>query len=248
MGWELNRLVSDLRTDVIDRIRGGLIVSCQAHGRNPLVGPQYMAAFAQAARMGGAVAIRANGPDDLRAIRLVTDLPLIGLYKQQHPGSEVYITPTRSSAESIISAGATVVALDMTQRQRPGGESVRDIVQAIRQQGRLVMADISTFDEGMSAVELGADLVATTLSGYTPYSPQQPEPDFDLVRRLAAACPVPVIAEGRIRSPEMAREALDAGACAVVVGSAITNPMEITQWFVSSMQNGVHRGDLHCRS
>lgn len=221
--------------DVLEALRGGLIVSCQAAGENPLTGADMMAKMARAAEMGGAVGIRANGPEDVRAIRAAVDLPVIGLYKQDHPGFDVYITPTWSAAGEVIEAGAEIVALDGTERPRPGGETLKDLIERIHGAGRLVMADISTLEEGVRAAELGADLVGTTLSGYTPYSPQQEGPDLALVEALARKIAVPVIAEGRYWTPEDVNAALERGAFAVVVGTAITNPWKITERFVGKL-------------
>ena len=222
--------------EISERLRGGLIVSCQALDDEPLHGAEIMARMALAAWQGGAVGIRANGPEDIRAIRAVVPLPLIGLYKDGTVG--VYITPTFDHARAVADAGADIVALDATLRPRPKGERLAAIIAAIHAEcGKPVLADISTVDEGLAAVVAGADLVSTTLSGYTPYSPQQEGPDLDLVRALAARLAVPVIAEGRIRTPAEARAALDAGAFAVVVGGAITRPQIITASFVAGLSH-----------
>lgn len=220
------------------RLRGGLIVSCQALPDEPLHGAEIMARMAIAARMGGAVGIRANTPADIAAIRAaVPDLPLIGLYKVAVPGFEdVYITPRLEDARAVADAGADIIALDATDRAHPEGTSA-DLIRAVkRATGKAVMADISTVDEAVAAQEAGADVVSTTLSGYTPYSPQQAGPDLVLVRRLAARLTLPVIAEGRITDPDEARTALLAGAFAVVVGGAITRPQQITRRFAEALR------------
>lgn len=218
----------------IAQLQGGLIVSCQALPDEPLHGAAIMARMALAAQQGGAVGIRANGPDDIAAIRAAVSLPIIGIYKDGNDG--VYITPTWQHARAVAEAGAAIIALDATQRPRPGGEQFGELADAIHTElHKLVMADVSTLDEGLAAEALGADLLSTTLSGYTPYSRQNATPDFDLVQSLAQRSGVPVIAEGRIRTPEDARRALDAGAFAVVVGGAITRPQSITNWFVAAM-------------
>lgn len=218
---------------IIRTLKGGLIVSCQALPHEPLHGAAIMARMARAAHEGGAVGIRANRPEDVRAIREAVPLPLIGLFKDGTEG--VYITPTLAHARAIVEAGADIIALDATPRPRPNGEHLEQIIAAIHALGRLVMADISTFDEGLAAEAAGADLLSTTLSGYTPYSPQQPGPDLDLVRRLAGAVRLPVIAEGRISTPAQLMAALAAGAYAVVVGGAITRPQTITRMFVDAI-------------
>lgn len=197
-----------------------------------------MAAMAQAAKQGGAVGIRAGTPDDVRAIRdAVPDLPLIGLWKVVVPGYEdVYITPRLQEAVQIANAGAAIIAVDATLRPHPEG-SAADLIRAVKETtGRLVMADIATDQDAEAAVEAGADVLSTTLSGYTDDSPRLPGPDLDLVRRLVArGYSVPVVAEGRIHTPEQARAALDAGAFAVVVGGAITRPQQITRRFADAL-------------
>ncbi len=217
-------------------LRGGLIVSCQALPPEPLFGSDIMARMAVAAEAGGAVGIRANSPADIAAIRAVTDLPLIGLSKVELVDYEVYITPTAADAQAVAEAGADIIALDATARPHPEGSAAQAITRA-REATRLpILADISTFDEGLTAQDAGAAFVSTTMSGYTPYSPQLDGPDLDLVRRLAAVLTVPLIAEGRIATPEQARAALDAGAWAVIVGGAITRPQQITARFARAVR------------
>jgi len=218
--------------------KGALVVSCQARADNPLHGPDFMAAMARAAEQGGAAAIRANGAADIAAIRRVTALPLIGLVKRWHDGESVYITPDHEAAREAVEAGADIVALDATDRPRAGPPSgeliafVRDVL------GRAVLADIATEAEAVAAAEAGADYVATTLSGYTDNSPTGPDPDIDLVRRLSQRLTVPVVAEGRLRTPGHVGAAFAAGAHAVVVGTAITNPREITRGFAAACPAG----------
>ena len=214
---------------------GGLIVSCQALPGEPLFGADIMARLARAAEGGGAVGIRANSPADIAAIRTVTLLPLIGLSKVDVVGFDVYITPTLADALSVSEAGADVIALDATHRPHPEGTEAVFIQRVKAATQKPVLADISTYDEALAAQDAGADFVSTTLSGYTPYSPQSEAPDLDLVRRLASVLTIPVIAEGRITTLEQARAALDAGAWAVVVGGAITRPQQITERFVRAV-------------
>ncbi|MGB7340712.1 MAG: N-acetylmannosamine-6-phosphate 2-epimerase [Phototrophicaceae bacterium] len=218
----------------IEQVRGRLIVSCQALADEPLHGAHIMARMAIAAQEGGATAIRANSPDDIRAIRQAVSLPIIGLYKDGDSG--VYITPTRQHAQAIIEAGADIIALDATQQQRADGESIEAIINLIHSQNRLVLADVSTFDEAKHAVSLRADFVAPTLSGYTAYSPKLEGPDYELIQTMAQLLNVPVIAEGRIRTPQEAKRALECGALSVVVGSAITRPQLITASFVEALK------------
>ncbi len=210
----------------------GLVVSCQARADNPLHGPQFMGAMALAARDGGAVGIRANGPADIAAVK-AAGLPVIGIHKvfsEQYP---VYITPDFAAAEAIVAAGAEVVALDCTERPRDG-EPPAVLIRRIRDElGAEVFADISTLREGLAAADWGAHYVATTLSGYTEATEPKPEePDLRLLEALARKLAVPVVAEGRYNSPELVRQGFEAGAHAVVVGTMITNPREITRAFV----------------
>jgi N-acylglucosamine-6-phosphate 2-epimerase len=229
------------RNRFVAQVRGGLIVSCQALPGEPLYGAEIMARMALAAHQGGGRAIRANTPADIRAIAAAVDLPIIGLYKEEIPGYPVYITPTLDHARQVAAAGAAVIAIDATDRPRPEPGSLADWIAAIHQEtGCLVLADISTVAEGLAAAAAGADLISTTMSGYTAYSPQQLGPDLDLVRALATQTTIPVLAEGRYRRPEEVTQALAYGAVAVVVGGAITRPQEITRWFVSQLPAGAH--------
>src|SRR5690606_34983279 len=153
--------------------------------------------LAEAAVLGGAVGIRANGAEDLAAIRRRVSVPIIGINKQRSPDYQVYITPTLEAALAVVHAGAEIVALDGSPAPRPTGIHLRDLIAGVHEAGALVMADISTLDEGLWAAECGADIVATTLSGYTPYSPKLDGPDLDLIEALAGRLSQPVIAEGR---------------------------------------------------
>lgn len=220
--------------EFLDIIRGKLIVSCQALPDEPLHGAHIMARMALAAEMGGAAAIRANGPDDIRAIKATVKIPVIGLYKDGD--SDVYITPTIQHALAIVEAGADMIAIDATQRTRPNGDTLAQQIQAVHARGVLVLADVSTLAEAHAAAAAGADFVAPTLSGYTDYSPKLEGPDYALIQAMAQTLSVPIIGEGRIRTPYEARLALDYGAAAVVVGSAITRPVTITEQFVKAIQ------------
>jgi len=223
-------------TEIACRLRGGLVVSCQALPHEALFGADIMARLAVAAQAGGAVGIRANSPADIAAIRAASDLPLIGLSKVDVPSFDVYITPTLADALAVSEAGADIVAVDATARPHPEGLTA-DFLRRVREEtGKPILADVSTEDEALDAQDAGADFVSTTMSGYTPYSPQSAEPDIDLVRRLAAVLTIPLIAEGRIATPEQARAALDAGAWAVVVGGAITRPQQITERFARAVR------------
>jgi len=221
----------------VKQVERQLIVSCQALPEEALFGSDIMAKMAISAARGGAKAIRANTPVDVKAIRQAVDLPLIGLYKEVLPGYDVIITPTWKHALAIAEAGADIIAIDCTQRPHPEGE-IGDLIARIHKQTEcLVMADISTCQEGLAAAEDGADMLSTTLSGYTPYSLQQKGPDLELVSQLAARSPVPVIAEGRYHAPQQVRQALLNGAVSVVVGGAITRPRQITEFFIEAISD-----------
>lgn len=222
-------------SELLDRLGGGLVVSCQAYGEEPLNDALTMTRVAQAVVAGGAVAVRAQGPAHLERMRWVLDVPLIGLWKEG--GDGVFITPTLDHALAVAATGADVVALDGTARPRPDGLSLAETVEGLRRRfpSVLVMADVSTHEEGRYAAGAGADLVGTTLAGYTPYSRRTPGPDLDLVASLAAELDVPVVAEGRIHTPADAAQALDRGAHCVVVGTAITHPTTITSWFAAAL-------------
>lgn len=211
----------------------GLIVSCQARADNPLHGPQFMGAMALAARDGGAIAIRANGPEDIAAVK-AAGLPVIGIHKVFSEAYPVYITPDFAAAEAIVAAGAEIVALDCTERPRQG-EAPSILVRRIREElGAEVFADISTLDEGLKAADWGATYLATTLSGYTAATEPRPSgPDLALLEALAGKSGLPVVAEGRYNTPALVRQGFEAGAHAVVVGTMITNPREITRRFVA---------------
>ncbi len=224
-----------MSNDALNKIRGGLVVSCQAEEGSPFFQPESMARFATAAEMGGASGIRAKEPD-IRAIKDGCSLPLIGIDKVYLEGFEVYITPRFEDAERIARAGADIIALDCTPRPRPDGLAMEDLVRRIKAELKLpVMADISTLEEAIAAEKAGADLVATTLSGYTASSPKRDTPDFDLLEAVTRAVDVPVIAEGHIHTLAEARACLALGAWAIVIGTAITRPIEVTQRFVKAI-------------
>ena len=210
-----------------------LAVSCQARADNPLHGPVFMAAMAQAAEQGGALALRANGPADIAAIRAVSRLPIIGILKRWDDRFPVYITPDFASAEAIAAAGADIIALDATARARDGEPLDRLIARIRDELGKPVFADCATLEDGVRAAALGASYIATTLSGYTPETEARKTlgPDIALIAALAEAVSVPIVAEGRFEQPEQLEIAFAAGAHAVVVGTAITNPREITRRF-----------------
>lgn len=223
--------------ELLESLRGGLIVSCQAGEESPFHGPDFMAAFAKAAEIAGAVGLRVNGTWDIKAVREVTDLPIIGIYKRKKEGFPVYITPTMGMARRVVEAGAQIVAIDATHRERPDGSTPEKMIAEIHADlGVPVMADVDSLREGIAAAEAGADIVATTMAGYTSARPSSPGPDLALVQELAKALDVPIICEGRIQHPSDARAAIAAGAYAVVVGTAITDPVAIARKFSTALR------------
>lgn len=210
--------------NLIQALRHGLIVSCQAPAHSPLHEPLVIAAMAQASVNQGAVGVRLDTPVHVKAVRQqIPTTPIIGLWKQQLPESEVYITPQFHHAEAIAAAGADIIAIDATLRERPGGETVETLIARIHQElGKLVMADVDTIESAIASQKAGADLVGTTLYGYTTQTQHLSPPGFDLLSQMVEQLDVPIICEGGIASPSMAQTALKLGAYAVVVGTAIT--------------------------
>lgn len=213
----------DPKPNVIQALCQGLIVSCQAPVDSPLHEPTVIAAIAQAALNQGAVGVRIDTPAHISAVRQRSLAPIIGLWKQQLAGYEVYITPQFHHAAEIARAGADIIAIDATLRNRPGGETVATLIERIHEElGKQVLADVDTIDAAIAAEAAGADLVATTLYGYTARTNHLCAPGFDLLTQLIERLDIPAICEGGISSPQLARHALDLGAYAVVVGTAIT--------------------------
>ncbi|HBC76475.1 MAG TPA: N-acetylmannosamine-6-phosphate 2-epimerase [Candidatus Wallbacteria bacterium] len=223
------------KKNILSKIKGGLIVSCQALEDEPLHGADIMAKMALAAKLGGAAGIRANGVEDIRAIKKIVDLPLIGIIKKVYKDSDIYITPTVEEVSLLVDAGADIIAADATDRIRPGGASLDEFYARVREKYPkiILMADISTFQEGIKAEKLGFDIAATTLSGYTQYTKGTILPNFNLLKELVSSLKIPVIAEGGIGEPaELKKAVIDLNAFAAVVGTAITRPREITRRFV----------------
>lgn len=222
---------------VVARLRGGLIVSVQVRdAASPLNDPDTIARLARAAVDAGAVAIRAGGIGGLphlNAVRVAISVPLIGLRKVGRSG--VYITPTVADAIAIADSGAEIVAVDGTDRPRPDGNDLPATIRAVHEHGKLVLADVASYADGIAAATAGADLLATTLSGYVGGTANS-GPDLDLVSALVAGQPLPVLAEGRYHEPAQAREALGRGAFAVVVGTAITDPSWLTGRFCRALR------------
>jgi len=209
--------------NIITEIKQGLIVSCQAPVDSPLHEPMVIAAIATASVNQGAVGVRIDTPEHINAVKKRAFAPIIGLWKQQIPGYEVYITPQFNHASAIAQAGADIIAIDATLRNRPKGETVAGLIARIHHElGKPVMADVDTLSAAFAAQAAGADIVGTTLYGYTAETKHLSPPGFDLLSQMVENLDVPVICEGGISSPQMARQALNLGAYAVVVGTAIT--------------------------
>lgn len=212
-----------MTNNTIAKLNKSLIVSCQAPADSPLHDPQVISAMAQAAILRGASGVRIDTPAHVSAVRQRVESPIIGLWKQQIPGYDVYITPQYEHAEAIASAGADIIAIDATFRQRPGDEKLDTLIARIHNElGKPVMADVDTIEAAIAAASAGADIVGTTLYGYTNETKHLSPPGFELLAQMVEKLDVPVICEGGISSPEMAKEALKLGAYAVVVGTAIT--------------------------
>ncbi|MDJ0661847.1 MAG: N-acetylmannosamine-6-phosphate 2-epimerase [Crocosphaera sp.] len=204
--------------------KSSLIVSCQSPVDSPLFDPKIIAAMAKASINQGAKGIRINTPDHVKEVRKeLPNITIIGLWKQDYLGYDVYITPCYDDAVAIAEAGADIIAIDGTLRNRPQGEKLANLIDKIHQNlGKLVMADVDTIDHAIASAQAGADFVGTTLYGYTKETENCQPPGFSLLEEMAKKLTVPVIAEGGISTPEEAKKALNYGAYSVVVGTAIT--------------------------
>lgn len=222
-------------------MKGTIIVSCQATPGEPLYDPvrSVMPLMARAAKQAGAKMIRTSSVRDIIGIKEETGLPVIGLIKREYPGYAGRITMTMREVDECMAALADIVSIDCTDTPRGDGLTAPEFLRRVREKypNIIIMADCATLEEAEAAFRAGADLVGSTMNGYTPATADcTGEPNFDLVRRMVAALPCPVIAEGRIHTPEQARQMLDIGAWAVVVGGAITRPLEIASRFMAVVQ------------
>lgn len=224
-----------MKGEILAKIKGGLIVSCQALEHEPLHSSYIMQRMAVAAMKGGAVGIRANSVEDILKIKEEVPLPVIGIVKKDYPDSEVYITPTMDEVDALVKCGAEIIAMDSTKRMRPGNVSLETFFKAVREKypDQIFMADCSDYEDGMKAAELGFDIIGTTMHGYTSYTKDVNLPDFDYIESLVNDCGKPVIAEGGIWTPEQLERVMKAGAFAAVIGTAITRPYEITKRFTA---------------
>jgi N-acylglucosamine-6-phosphate 2-epimerase len=221
---------------VLERLRGGLIVSVQARAGSALDDPRVLAAMARAAQDNGAAGVRIQGVRNLEAVRKRVDIPIVGIIKREYEGFGPYITPTLREVREVLDCGAEIVAFDATGRPHPEGHTVAELVAAIHEAGALAMADCAVADDGVCSRAAGADIVATTLCGYTKETSGAVLPALDLVREFAQlGCFV--VCEGGIHAPQEGAAAMAAGADAVVVGTAITN----TEWLVSRYRSALRR-------
>lgn len=224
--------------DILNRIKGTVVVSVQAMPNEPLYLEQCMIGMMKSVVNGGAGALRLAGARDVKNAKKLFNLPIIGLTKPnvipKNYKELVYITPNIKDVIELVEAGADVIATDATQRKRPNNEKLQDLIKYIHINKCLAMADISTLEEGLNAKKLGADIISTTLAGYTLESANSPanEPDFELLKQLVEQTQLPVVLEGRIWEPEQVNKAFELGAHCVVIGSAITRPQLITKRFV----------------
>ncbi|MEO5928443.1 MAG: putative N-acetylmannosamine-6-phosphate 2-epimerase [Candidatus Kapaibacterium sp.] len=219
----------------------GVIVSCQLDATEPLHSPQHCALFAQAAEAGGATAVRAEGIPSIQEIRATTRIPLIGCTRDSYSDGWMLVTPDMPAVERLVRVGSDVVAVDATLRNRPSGlDGIRFLADVRKRYADLpILADISTFEEGVRAADMGASAVSTVLCGRTKETYEQSlmaSPNLDLIYRLATTIGIPVLAEGFIWTTAEAGEAVEAGAYSVIVGGAITRPRVLTQLFVNAVE------------
>jgi len=227
---------------MLELIKNGLVVSCQAQESEPLHSSFIMSKLALAAKQGGALGIRAESKPDIIAIKQEVDLPVVGIVKRDYPDSEVFITATKKEIDELLETGCEMIALDATLRDRPNGEKLADLITYVKESHPEVqlMADISSLEDALEAEKLGVDCVSTTLYGYTNETKgcKLYENDFEFIKTILKNVSIPVIAEGNIMTPEMARTVLQQGAYSVVVGGAITRPQQITTRFVEEIKRG----------
>ena len=226
------------KQEIFDKIRGGLIVSCQALPDEPLHSSFIMGRMAYAAYLGGAVGIRANTVEDIKEIKANVSLPIIGIIKSDYPDTCVRITPTMKEVDALVEEGVAIIAMDASLNKRPDGRTIVEFFKEVRQKypEQLFMADCGSYEDAVRAESLGFDIIGTTMNGYTPETRHFPPPNFGFMRQLVETLHTPVIAEGGIFSPEQLRMAMDQGVLACVVGSAITRPKEITQHYVKALR------------
>lgn len=226
---------------MLAKIKGQLVVSCQALDHEPLHSSYIMSRLAVAAAEGGAAGIRANSVIDIQAIKEAVTLPVIGIIKRDYSDSDIFITATKKEIDELAQSGCEMIALDGTNRKRPNNEDLADVVRYAKETypGLLLMADVSLVEEAAYASQIGFDCVSSTLIGYTKESAHLDVAanDFAILKEMLAVISVPLIAEGNINTPEKLARVLEIGAHSAVVGSAITRPQLITKSFVDAIQS-----------
>lgn len=223
----------------IAKLKGNLIVSCQALEGEPLYRAEggVMVLMAKAAIEAGAIGIRAQGVVDIQQIKNTFDVPVIGIIKRNYPNYDSYITATMQEVDELVEVGSDIIALDATFCQRGDGLTINEFVQQIKKKypNQLLMADISTLEEGLNAAAIGFDLIGTTMNGYTPHTKEQTRVNYDLMKQLVEQTNIPIVAEGKIHTPEDLAKAFEQGIFTAVVGGAITRPKEIAQRFIDAI-------------
>ncbi len=235
---EGERNKEEKREELFRKIRGGLIVSCQALQTEPLYSSYIMSRMAFAAEEGGAVGIRANTPEDIIEIRKTVKLPVIGLYKVDYPDSEIYITPTMKEVDALMEAGPDMIAMDATDRLRPDGVKLEDFFREVKEKypEMLFMADCSCYEDARRAQELGFDVAGTTMRGYTKATEGIAIPDYEMVHQMTHELSIPIIAEGGVWEVGQLKRIFREPVLAAVIGTAITRPREITKRFVQAIR------------
>ncbi len=228
------------KQDLIDQLKKGLVVSCQALPSEPMYSETggIMPLYAKAAFEAGAVGIRANSVRDIKEIKEQVPLPIIGIIKQVYPNSEAYITPTMKEIDDLVETGCDIIATDFTTLTRENGLTAPEFLKEIKKKypNQCIMADCATLEDALAADQAGIDFIGTTMNGYTKDSLLTEGPNFELIEQIIKSCKAPVIAEGRVHYPEQARRVLDLGVLCVVVGGAITRPKEITERFMQAIK------------
>ncbi len=223
------------KEELLNLMKGEIIVSCQALEGEPLYNEKFslMPFMALAAKEAGAKIIRTSSVRDVIEIKKKTNLPVIGLIKEKYNGYDIYITPTMKEVDALVEAKSDIIALDLTDGSRVNGLICDEFVKEIKSKYKdiILMADISTYEEGIRAYKSGVDIISTTMSGYTPWSKQSDLPDFELVEKLSKNVDIPVVAEGRLQNPEQVKKMFELGAYSVVIGGAITRPLQIARRF-----------------